>query len=101
MTSSTRTTLSAATALGLVSFTTSSAFFAGLFATPTLVAFSLLAVYGMLEIAILSYATPPVRAARPTVTAIAIAPARTIRRVPALIEYPVIARPAVCRACAA
>ena len=99
MTTSTRTTLSAATALGLVSFITSSTLFAGLFATPTLVAFSLLAVYGLLEIAILSYASPRVHASR--AHAIAIAPARTVRRVPAVVEYPVITRPVVCRALAA
>jgi hypothetical protein len=98
MTTSIRHTTSAATALGLVSFTASSALFSGLFATPTLVAFSLLAVYGLLEIAILSYATPHERALRPASAAIARIP--TVRRVPAVIEYPVFRRPAV-RACAA
>ncbi len=99
MTTSTRTTLSAATALGLVSFIASSTLFAGLFATPTLVAFSLLAVYGLVEIAILSYASPRVRPAR--ANPIAIVPARAVRRVPAVVEYPAITRPVVCRACAA
>lgn len=98
MTSSLRHTLSAATALGLVSFTTSSAVFAGLFATPTVVAFSLLAVYGVFEIAILSYATPRVAKARPV--AVPVAPVPTVRRVPAVIEYPELRRSAV-RACAA
>lgn len=100
MTSSIRHTFSAATALGLVSFITSSAVFSGLFATPTIVAFSLLAAYGVLEIAMLSYATPHERALRPA--AVAIARVRTVRRVPAVIEYPVFRRPAnVCRVLAA
>lgn len=95
MTSSIRSTLSTATALGLASFLASSAMFAGLFATPTLVAFSLLAAYGVLEIAILSYAMPRPRTARPA----APAPVRrpTVRRVPAVIEYPVFRRPSLLR----
>jgi len=99
MTSSIRTTLSAATGLGLVSFIASSTLFAGLFATPALVAFSLLAAYGLLEIAILSYATPRIRPTR--ATAIAIVPARAVRRVPAVVEYLVRTRAVVCRTCAA
>jgi len=95
MTTSIRSTFAAATALGLVSFVTSSAVFAGLFASPTLVGFSLLAVYGVAEIAALSYATPHVRTARRVA-----APVATRRRVPAVVEYPVPVR-AACRALAA
>jgi len=102
MTSSIRTTLSAATALGLVSFIASSTLFSGLFATPTLVAFSLLAVYGLLEIAILSYATPHALTNRRVAVAVAMTPVPAVRRVPAVIEYPVLRRPAnACRALAA
>lgn len=97
MTSKIRTALSA-TALGLASFTLTSAAVSGLLATSTIAGFSLLAAYGVFEIACLSYAAPrplPVRA--PVVRA---APVVIVRRVPAVIEYPVLARPA-CRACAA
>ena len=58
MTSNIRSTLSAATFFGLVSFVLSSAFFSGLFAIPTVVGFSLLAAYGVVAIAELSYAGP-------------------------------------------
>lgn len=93
-----RTALSA-TALGLASFTATSAVVSGLFAAPTVVGFSLLAVYGLVEIALLSYAMPRKAPSRPS----APAPVRlgVVRRVPALIEYPVIRRREACRACAA
>ena len=98
MTTNTRTTLSA-TALGLVSFTATSAVLAGLFATPTVLGFALLAVYGVYEIAVLSYALPkPTTSARPAPAPVAVI--RTTRRVPALIEFPVASRTA-CRSFAA
>ena len=99
MTSSIRTTLSAATALGLVSFTATSALLSGPFATATLVGFAFLAVRGVLEIAILSYAAPRPLLPRPVAkTAV---PVRVTRRVPALIEFTAIRRTAACRPIAA
>lgn len=61
--------LSAASGLGLAAFTLISALILGPAARETLVGFSLLAIYGLLEIAILSYRTPrpmvrPARARR-------------------------------------
>ena len=89
MKTSLRSLLSAVTGLGLVAFTLISAFTAGADAAATFLAFSLLTVFGLVEIAILSY-TPRRYALRP------IAPqplratvARPVRvRVPALIEVP-------------
>lgn len=98
MTTNIRTTLSSATALGLVSFTATSALISGLFATTTVVGFALLAVYGVFEIALLSYAAPKLTAARPAPAPAAVV--RTTRRVPALIEFPVTSRTA-CRSLAA
>ena len=99
MTTNARNTLTAA-ALGLASFTVTSALVSGLFATPTVVGFALLAVYGMGEIALLSYAAPRSRPTR------LVKPARSVsvfrvRRVPALVEYPVFARRPVARSIAA
>jgi hypothetical protein len=85
MTSTTRSTLSAATFFGLVSFVLSSAIFSGLFALPTMVGFSLLAAYGVLEIAVLSYAGPHFIEPRCDREAIA-APARPVS---AVIAFPV------------
>jgi len=81
--------LSAATGLGLAAFLVFSAFTAGANAPATVIAFALLAIYGMLEIAILSYATPryltrPVTVRRtPTVVS-----APHYMRVPAIVEMP-------------
>jgi hypothetical protein len=81
--------LSAATALGLTAFMLFSAFTAGANASATVFAFALLAIWGMLEIAILSYATPRylVRPAtvRRTPTVVS---APTYVRVPAIVEMP-------------
>lgn len=85
MTSTTRTTLSAATFFGLVSFVLSSAFFAGLFAIPTVVGFSLLAAYGVVEIAVLSYSGPHFVALRAEREAVAV----QARPAPALVAFPV------------
>ncbi len=53
-----RTVLSAAAGFGLAAFTLVSAFTAGINGSTTVIAFSLLAIYGLLEIAMLSYAAP-------------------------------------------
>lgn len=82
-----------ATGLGLLSFTVSSALISGAFAVPTLVGFALLAVYGTVEIASLSYASPLPRAARADST-----PARV--SAPVLVAFPTL-RPATCGARAA
>ncbi len=98
MTTHARTALSA-TALGLASFTATSSIASGLFATPTMLGLALLAVYGMLEITLLSYAMPRKAATRsPAPAAVRL---NIVRRVPALIEYPVIRGRETCRACAA
>lgn len=53
-----RTFLSSITGLGLAVFTIASVLFAGLAAYTTVLGFSFLALFGMAEIAILSYRTP-------------------------------------------
>jgi hypothetical protein len=53
-----RSLLSAVTGLGLATFMLISAFTFGANAPATVIAFSLLVIYGLLEIAILSYSTP-------------------------------------------
>lgn len=58
MKSPARTIFSAVAGLGLAAFTVISAFAGGFNGTSTVVAFSLLAVYGIFEIALLSYAAP-------------------------------------------
>lgn len=66
-----RKLFSAATGLGLAAFTLISAFTAGFDGATTVVAFALLAIYGLIEIALVSYAAPRfeprVRHARPPV----------------------------------
>ena len=82
-----RSVLSATIALGLAAFTIFSALAAGLPASVTAAAFGLLAVYGLLEMMLLSYAVRPAvvrSAARRTTAAQPV-----IVRVPALVEYPV------------
>jgi hypothetical protein len=81
--------ISAATGLGLAAFFLVAAFAAGANAPVTVIAFALLAIYGLLEIAILSYSTPrfvtrPV-AVRRTPTLVT---ARGFARVPAIVEMP-------------
>ena len=66
--------LSASAALGLASFTSVSAFVLGVAAPATLLSFGLLAVYGLLEITLVSYQSPRLirrspRAVAPTVRA--------------------------------
>jgi hypothetical protein len=53
-----RSTLSTATALGLVSFVTTSAIVSSIAAPATVTGIGLLAVYGVIEIALASYAGP-------------------------------------------
>jgi len=58
MKTSLRSLLSATAGLGLSAFTIVSAFTAGFEAGSTVIAFSLLVIYGLLEIAMVSYAAP-------------------------------------------
>jgi hypothetical protein len=57
--------LSASVSIGLASFAGISAFLLGVAAPATLLSFGLLAVYGMLEIAVLSYQSPRLVRLRP------------------------------------
>jgi len=89
-----RFTLSASTALGLVSFVVTSALVSSLAAPATLVGFGLLAVYGMVEIAIASYASP-----RSTVSHHPVrTPARRVAATGAVLAFPMVARPTLARA---
>ena len=83
-----RTILSATTALGLVAFTVISAA-AGAPATVPATGLGLLAVYGLVEMMIRSYA-PRRYVARPAVRPVPAARI-TVARVPALVEFPVVA----------
>lgn len=91
MKTSARFILSSVTGLGLVACTVISAFTFGAAATSTVIAFSLLSVFGLVEIAVLSY-TPRRFVVRPVVT---VRPATVTRRnyvrVPALVEVPAAA----------
>ncbi len=103
MNTTARSTLSTSTALGLASFTITSAFTAGAAAPATLLGFGLLAVYGLIEIVIVSYETPRfVTLSTPVAvraeTARTVAPARRHIRVPALIEYPMAKNTVLARA---
>ncbi len=85
-----RSIISAATGLGLAAFTIISAFTAGANASATVIAFALLAIFGMLEIAILSYSAPRfVKRSAGVRRAPALVSTRTYARVPALVEMPV------------
>ena len=83
-----RHSLSAAAGLRLLSFTITSAILAGLFSTAAVAGFALLAAYGVLEIALLSYATPT--AVRPRAVAM---PAST-SAAPVLVAFPLAHRTA-------
>jgi hypothetical protein len=69
--------ISATTGLGLTAFTLFSAFAFGSASTATVLGFAFLAIYGLLEIAVLSYAAPrfevrPVRVTRPAPVLVAL-----------------------------
>lgn len=92
MKTSAHSVISTTTALGLATFSIASAFTAGAAAPTTIVAFGLLAIYGLIEIAILSYTEPRVIGSVVRTTPRATA-ARRLVRVPALVEYPAVKRP--------
>ena len=91
MNTNTRSILSAATGFGLAAFTATSAFIAGASASVTLYAFGLLTAYAMINILVLSYA-PRRSLAGNTRRFVPVASvpvhARTVVRVPAVVEYP-------------
>lgn len=89
MKTSFRSILSAVTGLGLAAFTFISAFTVGVDAPATVLAFSLLTVFGLVEIAILSYMPRRLLARPRALQPLRVTQARPIRvRVPALIEVP-------------
>lgn len=89
-----RSTVSTSIALGLISFSVTSALVSSVAAPATLVAFGLLAVYGMIEIAIVSYEGPRFVAPAPAGPMGTRQPAL----VGAVIQFPVTARQGLARA---
>lgn len=89
-----RSTVSTSIALGLVSFAVTSALVSSVAAPATLVAFGLLAVYGMIEITLVSYEGPHFIA--PASSEPADAPQAARPR--AVIQFPVAARRDLARA---
>lgn len=89
-----RFTLSTSIALGLVSFAITSAIVAGVAAPATLAGFGLLAVYGMIEIAVVSYEAPRSVVPLPAQTAWP----RQTERMATVIEFPSGGREAFARA---
>jgi len=87
-----RSAVSTSIALGLVSFTVTSALVSSVAAPATLVAFGLLAVYGMIEITLVSYEGPHFIAPSEPAGAQLAAPSRTV------IQFPVTARQGLARA---
>lgn len=92
MNTSLRSLLSAATGFGLAGFTVFSASTAGILADTTVIAFSLLAIYGLLEIAMISYTAPRfvsrnARRAAATVTTPELARVSTLVTMPSNPEY--------------
>lgn len=88
------TILSATTGIGLTAFTIFSAFTANASTAVTATAFGLLALYGMVEMAILSYT--PRRSASRSTTLRVIAPPAATAPMPTVVRFP--ARPTRARA---
>lgn len=82
-----RSILSATTAFGLTAFALFSAFNSGTSASVTATAVGLLAIYGLLEMAILTYSPRRTLNLRRT-PALRVVSENTTVRIPALVEYP-------------
>ncbi len=80
-----RSIFSTTTALGLTAFTLIAACSPGASTSVTLTAFGLLVIYGLVEMALLSYT--PRRAIQRPATIRVVAAQRTMVRVPARVEY--------------